>query len=362
MPLSDYLIGPSSRQRMILHLLLWLTVFGIRFYFIEISFNVYSGFPLPAVVALSLYSTCLIAGMYYIILWIAARIWQKGKFTKAFFTFFGLLLIYTILDAVLEKNILLHCNACMVRLHAEQPGYDRLVSSDLPNIVLKRFLSFGTPLTLLFNLMIPFFIKMGVSTYRETVLRIKLQRENLELELNFLKAQLNPHFLFNSMNNIYGLVLAGDKQKSAELIAGLSNMLRYVLYETNEYKLPLEKEIKLIRDYMDLEKVRLNHVEVSFSFVADASAYNIAPLLLIQLIENAFKHCVDRQGAYINCSITAEAGRLKLHLSNTADANAAPGGIGLANLRRRLDMYYPGAYHYAVSASDVYIVELEIPI
>lgn len=363
MRVFDHLVNPSSIGRVALHLGLWITLFGIRFYFIAISFNVYSGFPVQAMLGLSLYSTAMIAGAYYVIVEVIAGQWRRARYFRAVGILLVLLFVFTVVDAVLEKALLMGCSACMVRLHRDQAAYEAMIRSDLPNIVLKRFLSFGTPVTLLLNLMVPLFLKMAVNAYRATLLSARLARENLQLELHFLKAQLNPHFLFNSMNNIYGLVLSDDRERAATLVAGLSDLLRYVLYETDGDRLPLEKEMKLIADYVTLERVRLNHVLVDVVQSTDTPDYRVAPLLLMPLFENAFKCCTDRPGAYIRGSVCAAAGQLELTLANTYDAHAAqPGrqGIGLENLKRRLELYYPGRYSYSVTQADVYRVNLKI--
>jgi sensor histidine kinase YesM len=230
--------------------------------------------------------------------------------------------------------------------------------------VLKRLLSFGTPFSLLLTLFIPLCLKTTLNAYRSSMDSLKLAKENVQLEFNFLKAQLNPHFLFNTMNNIYGLIISGNRERSAGLVARLSELLRYILYDSNEDSMPLAKEIKLMNDYIELEKVRLNFTNVVFDYRTDDGSYEIAPLLLIPLIENAFKFSADEPGSFISIFLDVLNGRLRFTVDNNIDRQrirSGPGGIGLKNLQKRLALYYPGNYWYEPSISDTgYAVDLTI--
>jgi LytS/YehU family sensor histidine kinase len=252
----------------------------------------------------------------------------------------------------------------MVSLAKDQPGYYGLVRSDITNIVLKRLISFGAPFSLILTLFIPLCLKTTLNAYRNSIDSLKLAKENIQLEFNFLKAQLNPHFLFNTMNNIYGLIMSGDKERSANLVSRISELLRYILYDSNEDNMPLAKEIKLINDYIELEKVRLNFTKVIFDYHVDDNGYEIAPLLLIPLIENAFKFSDDKQGSVIHIFSEALNGRLRFIVDNPVDPQRirlATGGIGLKNLQKRLTLYYPDNYGYEVSISETdYSVVLTI--
>jgi sensor histidine kinase YesM len=362
MDINKLLINQSKRTRISVHLGFWLCMLALRFYLISITFNVYSGFSALAIFYLSLYSILLTAGVYYIVINLVIRKWREGKFAKSVLLTFLILIFYTIVDTSLEKLILVQCSDCMAILSRSQGSYAKLLDTDLPNIVLKRLVSLGSPFTLFLNLAVPLFAKMAVNSYKATLTSLRLSQENLQLEFNLLKAQLNPHFLFNSMNNIYGLVISGERNRAGELIAGLSDILRYLLYESNEERLPLEKEIKLIRDYTSLEKVRLNNVQVTFDFDTDGNNYQIVPLLLMPLVENAFKFCLDKPGAYINVQISVVDKELRLTLDNTFDHDQerAKQGIGLVNLKRRLELYYSGKHTIKFSITSTYFVALTI--
>ncbi|KAA8476788.1 histidine kinase [Arcticibacter tournemirensis] len=351
-----YLLYPRMLLRISLHLLFWGLLFLLRFYLTLISFNVYSGFPVGIVALLSISAIALIAAFYYVLVtFVWPRLLRKRKYFRAFVVLITLLIVYTTADTVLERIILNACGDCMATMAKNQPGYYSLICSDISNIVLKRVLSFGSPFSLILVLFVPLCIKAVLNAYRSSIESLKLAKENIQLEFNFLKAQLNPHFLFNTMNNIYGLILSGEKERSANLVSRLSELLRYILYDSNGDSLPLAKEVKLINDYIELEKVRLNFTKVVFDCRIDEGDYEIAPLLLIPLIENAFKFSPDEPGSYISIFLDVLNGRLRFTVDNNIDQQRVSihrGGIGLKNLEKRLALCYPDRYWYESSVSQ----------
>ena len=193
-------------------------------------------------------------------------------------------------------------------------------------------------------------IKFFMDWYEQKNKANQLAMEKRAAELKYLKAQINPHFLFNTLNNLYGLSLE-KSQKVPRLILKLSDFLSYSLYDSAEEKLPLRKEVKLITDFIDLEKERYEgrleldwHVDVSVDMEV-----SIAPLLLMPLVENAFKHGVKENIAQTKISIHLEQITNELHFKiiNTIPKQKSkqiPNGIGLKNLKRRLDLLYPNHY------------------
>ncbi|MBK0379215.1 sensor histidine kinase [Mucilaginibacter segetis] len=359
-----HLLNPRPKERIGYHLLFWLVLFALRLYLTAITFNVYSGFAVTEVMLLNLCSTALVAAVYYLL---TGPLWHwagKGRWGIAIPGIILAIIVYTVLDAGFEQMILSTCANCLVILKAHQVDYYGLLQSGMINIVLKRLLSLGTPFMLLLTLSIPLCIKLALNSWRSQVNALQLAKQNIELEFNFLKSQVNPHFLFNTMNNIYGLIIQEDTIRSAAMVARLSGLLRYMLYETNESYLPLDREIKLLQDYTALEKVRLNDTVVKTAISTDAGDYTMPPLLLVPLLENAFKFCSDGPGAYIDLFLDVLQGRLRFTLDNTVEPGrtAESGrGIGLANFRKRLEMYYPGRHSYEISLQDsVYSVHLSI--
>ena len=194
---------------------------------------------------------------------------------------------------------------------------------------------------------------------RDAESRLELERRQVATELSLLKAQINPHFFFNTLNNIYALTLLDGEQARAALHR-LSRMMRYVLYESPAGHTRLSQEIGFLQDYIDLMHLRLtNKVTVRFERPDPLSPDpNIAPMLFQPFVENAFKHGVS---AIAPSAITIElhqptARTVELRVRNTvfpertADADDEPGGIGLANTQRRLDLLYPNAYSLRVTS------------
>ncbi|PYF74405.1 sensor histidine kinase [Pedobacter nutrimenti] len=347
------------------HLIFWLLLFGVKLYLTAVSFNVYRSFPTLSYVYINLFSTLLLAAFYYLFVYVLIPVFfNKKKYFQGILVSLGLILLYTLTDTFTEMQLIKTCKACTLILQKDHPDYASYLNRGFINVVLTRILGLGTPMLLLFALCIPFSIKMTLQSFRNNLKTLQLSRDNMELELNFLKAQLNPHFLFNSMNNIYGLILTGNKEKSAALVARLSELLRYTLYDSNQVTMPLEKEVQLIRDYIELEKVRLNDSRVIFSYQTDSPDYDLAPMLLLPLIENAFKYSKDNTDSFIDIFLDIINGKLRFTIDNSMDTERLPGisgGIGLVNFKKRMDLYYPGKYWYEAGPSGTtYSVNLTI--
>lgn len=174
-----------------------------------------------------------------------------------------------------------------------------------------------------------------------------IERKRIESELSFLKAQLNPHFLFNALNSIYFLI-DGNKNQSKEVLIKFSDLLRYQLYDCSMETTNLNAEINFLKDYIDLEKIRNNEdVSVEFRQSGSFESYAISPLLLIPFVENAFKFVSRRPGEpnFIRISITENPDhRIEFTVENSFSSRdeKPPGGLGIANVKRRLQLLYPG--------------------
>lgn len=220
-------------------------------------------------------------------------------------------------------------------------------------------------------------LAFGISYAVKLVLRFRrkelhyqhMERMQLETELQQLRYQVNPHFLLNTLNNIYALT-AIDASKAQTSILELSKMLRYALYDNEKY-VSLAHEVHFLRNYIDLMRLRLNNdITVTTDFdVDDDTPTRIAPMLFISLVENAFKHGIPPQG---KCTIFIAlhedvAGRVTCRVANgnypKTDTDKSGSGIGLAQLRRRLELIYPDRYEWDVHLSadrKEYISELTI--
>jgi len=181
----------------------------------------------------------------------------------------------------------------------------------------------------------------------------KLMRDKVETELKFLKVQLNPHFLFNTLNNLYYLTTE-KSDKAPQSILQLSEILDYVLHSSKSVFVPLENELKQVENYVALELLRYaERVEVTTKFIGDLSKYKIGPMILITLIENAFKHGVMPIAgkAWINFTVEEKEKGLFISISNSA-ISAKPGnGIGLENLRSQLFHLYKDDYSIEVDST-----------
>ncbi len=184
--------------------------------------------------------------------------------------------------------------------------------------------------------------------------RQELENRNLKSELNFLKSQINPHFLFNTLNNLYALTLKKSDEAPATVLK-LSEMMRYMLYECNEDRVPLYKEVNYLKNYLELEKLRQGeNIEIDFELTGEVGNQMIAPLMFIPFIENSFKHGVSNHlsSGYIDIKMTVENTQIKLDVENSK-ASSMPtghlngkksGGIGLSNIKKRLSLLYPKSY------------------
>jgi len=225
-------------------------------------------------------------------------------------------------------------------------------------------------ITLLMNIAIGA-IAIGIRHFiRTNQIRQQLRDEkakNTEAELAWLKNQINPHFLFNTLNNISSLTQI-DPDAAQDAIAQLSDLLRYAMYETNKKTVPIQGEVEFMRNYICLMKLRCNEkTEVTTSFDIQQDT-EIAPLLFISLIENAFKHGVSSsRPSKIDIRLLQNDNQLIFNCDNTNypkdDADRSGSGIGLENTRRRLDLMYAGHYQWEQSLhDDIYHVKITLKI
>ena len=205
-------------------------------------------------------------------------------------------------------------------------------------------------------------IKFAVDWFSNERIQRNLESEKKDMELQFLKSQLNPHFLFNSLNNIYSLAYQ-KSDKTADAILKLSEMMRYMIYESNDSWVSLDKEVHYVESYVELQKLRFKDgaaVEISINGVIDGQ--KIVPLILMSFVENAFKHGVaNDKGDPIKINIIANQKILHFSVTNkksTANKDAI-GGVGLNNVERRLQLLYPDRYKLnIVNTPDHYTTEL----
>lgn len=214
------------------------------------------------------------------------------------------------------------------------------------------------------------FIKITKHFYSEESKSQELEQQKLRAELNFLKAQIHPHFLFNTLNNLYALTLK-KSDSSPEVVLKLSELLSYMLYECNSRTVTLHKELNLIENYIALEKIRYDdRLTVTYNVEGEVNKSNIPPMLLLPFVENAFKHGTSDSldEVWVNIDIKVEDQTLLFAVQNSnghepggAEEYGYQKGIGLTNVNRRLELLYNGYYKLNTEdSSDNYKIELEI--
>ncbi len=209
------------------------------------------------------------------------------------------------------------------------------------------------------------FITISYWLFKQIKSIIRLKNEKAKTELMHLKSQVNPHFFFNILNNLYGLV-DKDSKKAQKLILKLSDMMRYSIYEGDKDTVLLSEEITYLQNYIELHKMRYHKViDVQLHIETNDNDYKIMPLLFIILLENSFKHGVEnlRENAFVRISLIAQNNEVKFEIENNFDASEdnSEAGIGLKNLKRRLELAYPKKHYFEVSKIDsIYKAKLNI--
>lgn len=197
-----------------------------------------------------------------------------------------------------------------------------------------------------------------------------LEREKLEAELKFLKAQIHPHFLFNTLNNLYALTLK-KSDYAPEVVLKLSGLVNYMLYYTRSKQVPLSKELESIHNYIALEKIRYGQeLEIAFDVSGHVSTAQISPMLLLPFVENSFKHGIsdEIEQKWIIINLNVNQNFLTFKIENSKGPKQAPkkerdytGGIGLKNVRRRLELLYPDQHELKIKEEeDTYLVILKL--
>ncbi len=226
------------------------------------------------------------------------------------------------------------------------------------------------------NVIPHFFLVIAGASFKLMFDQINLQKKMAELakdkaeaELNFLKSQINPHFLFNSLNSVYFLI---DKNNpdARQALHKFSDMLRYQLYEANGEKIPIEKEIGYLQDYVHLQQLRKDeNYKVQFNCSQEVKNFSIEPLLLIPFVENAFKHISHNTKGdnFVKLDMTRSNGYFEFVAENSCEKGGYTteqhGGIGMNNVKRRLELLYPGTHQLTIDDNgDTFKINLKLKI
>lgn len=360
MKVHDFISSDKPVYRIQRHLLFWMARFFLIFLFsYGVSFLNFlttgeSGFLDDIKECYQVGSMRLFIDMAYcytIVYWLLPGF----LFKKKFIAFTLLLTILTVLSLIVNSVFSIHFYDLL-----NQPR-EKLFTTIWLQVI--HFILGGPPVVCIAFLA----IRMLKIWYIKEEEKVTITRENANAELQLLKAQIHPHFLFNTLNNIYSFTLAGHPQ-AATLADRLSGMMDYMSTEGEKEFVPVEKEIQLIKDYMSLEKVRYDErLDMQVEINGDYQNKMIAPLLMIPFAENCFKHgaSVMRGKIWVKLNIIVRDNQLCFDLSNSKPllppAQHTKKGIGLMNVEKRLQLIYPGKHVLRIESTDaVYKVHLEV--
>jgi LytS/YehU family sensor histidine kinase len=322
----DYLF---SRQRWAIHILFWLLILA----FYGVFFGRENSNYLQTFFFVGLLMPVTIGTTYFLNYYLVPHYLMKERYG-----FFMLYFIYTLLGSLfLEMMIAMLTFIVMAEVRIK----------DMSPASIDIFFLLASLLMVVF---LGVAIKMLLHWRRSKDEYEKLMRDKVEAELKFLKIQLNPHFLFNTLNNLYYLTTE-KSDKAPQAILQLSEILDYVMHSSKSVFVPLEMELKQVENYIALELLRYeDRVQITTQFSGSLNKYEIGPMILITLIENAFKHGVMPIAgkAWINFVVDEKERGLSISISNSASGTKPGNGIGLENLRSQLHHLYKDEYQLNV--------------
>ena len=332
--------------RIALHLLFWLCAWFFFFFY----YKRYSEVNNYTFIASLINLIVAIATVYTFNDYLIPKILLKNKQKKFIaFAFVAIVMFFYV-------QLLLTLFLVVKLLYAEQRLF--------PEMIDVMMLFFNMFFVVFVAIAIKFYKRWSEKDYREQ----KVQKEKVEAELQMLKTQINPHFLFNTLNSIYVLAMKKSEQ-TANIVMKLSDILDYILYRINAPQIAIFNEIRIVENYIELEKIRFtNRVNLSFASNITSKDLQIPPMLIIPFVENAFKHGVAKsmKKSWIKIVIEETGEMLNIEVSNSKSQNpvkSKTGGIGLVNVKKRLDLLFNDYYKLAISEKDNrYEVFLSIPI
>jgi hypothetical protein len=343
-------VGIRHAQWVLLHITVW-TVYKSFLYYINV---VRGGIPDTVFWAFTAFSTLIEPVIFYTYyFYLIPRILEEKRI--AIFLLVSIAIIsFVPIPAIYYVN------------------YLREVMPGLPDELRYPIPYFSHHLGIGFNLLLFICLasgaRFGVDWFKNQHLKLQLEKQNQLSEMALLRSQINPHFLFNTLNNIYSLSYKQDAN-APQAILKLSELMRYMLYEAGEDTVPLSKEIQFIQNYVALQRLRLkNPGIVQLEIIGNHHSLRIAPMLMIPFIENAFKHGVSPQNpALITFRLTITQNAIELYTQNkithpqTIKQNTEESGIGLKNVQRRLLLLYPNQHQISIQKdSENYAVMLHI--
>jgi len=355
MKIYELIFSKDPVNRIKRHLLFWTVVFLYHLVRISLLFPPNQFWENPKPILLGALIWGLLGNMiisYSIVYYLIPNLFQKRKYLLFVLGIIGVILVlfgFGLVNHLLNKQM-----ASAIGTTAEQPY-----------IFLKGTLIrlFGNP-PLICGFLLS--LKTLKNWHLKQLENETLMKEKSNAELQLLKAQIHPHFLFNTLNNIYSFTLSKSPQASG-LVQKLSDMLHYMITDCDQSLVPLEKELRLLRDYLGLEKVRYGkRLQIQMQINGQYKDKLIAPLLLSPFVENCFKHgaSIMRKNAWVQLIININGNYLHFNLSNSKPVEPVilkNSGIGLTNVRKRLNLIYPRRYQLEIHTTDnTYTVYLKV--
>ncbi|MDM8162095.1 histidine kinase [Labilibaculum sp. K2S] len=348
-------IKKISPSRIAYHILFWVLAFTFWLFTMFVASNFKNILRLEPVLMTFVFNLCFAVAVYFNLLILIPLLFKRQRFFLYVISLLGVIS----LAAFFIDFLLVYPLGQFVQ--GEQ-FFEELTFVVWFNFAFFTFIYIGV--TSFLSLMREWFVLQKISFQLKDI-----EKEKLEAELKALKAQINPHFLFNTLNNIYSLTL--DKSdKAPSLVLKLSDLMRYILYDCNDRYVLLEKELEFIKNYLDLQKIRLDDsIPVKMEVKGDAARSKIAPLLFEPLIENAFKHGAygKNNGGFVNILFNFEdKNHIELSIENRSEhgwnkENEKNSGIGIKNVIRRLELLYPEKHRLEIKDEDsLFKISLQI--
>lgn len=335
-----------ERFRWIFHVFFW----GLVLLFYTLFFGHQTGNYSQSFLLVSLLLAITIGTSYFFIYFLIPRYFEKQRYTRFILFSFFTVIVSLYLETMAAFLVLFWY------IFGAEKAPDR-TSIDVYFLFVAMY----------FIIFLVITIKLLISWNKRQRDIQEISRQKLEVELKMLRSQIQPHFLFNSLNSIYALSMK-KSDDTPDMIIKLSGILDYLLYECDAENVLLEKEIEVIKNYIELQQVRFgDKLKMNFDAQGDTSNLKIAPMLFLPLVENSFKHSVDRkkENAWVDISLEIAANMLTFIITNSNPGPDEPGkghgGIGLSNLQKRLKLLYPGRHNIEViNDKDKFEVTLQI--
>lgn len=352
---QEFVFSNQPRQRLARHGLFWLAwdlFFTLTYGFLPANYLIHEGVAWP----LAFLKGFLISGIdsvlfmpahmfltYCLLYWVIPRYVMTGRYGWAFINTIFLIIATSFLSAVLAEFIVYPVRMAVHGRYSGNTFFFAMMAGMRGATTIGGFAAA---------------IKLVKIWYLKQQAYEQIDKEKLQAELQLLKSQVHPHFLFNTLNNLYALTLHKSDHSPA-VVLKLSELLSYMLYECNASEVPLQKEIAFMRNYIGLEQLRYgDRLDMSVTISGDYPTKLIAPLLLVPFLENAFKHGTSEQleQAWMHIDLSVQGNQLKFKVINSREPSAHKdtyiGGIGLQNVQKRLKLLYPDRHELRIVAEE----------